>query len=142
MKRHPALAPLSRDHHKALVIAMTLERAGAEGAREAAERYVDFLGMHEVGHFALEEAVLLPVVPAGEPGRSLVERVLDDHRWLREACARLERAREPPDPDRLHELGARLRAHVQLEERELFPYLERSLDEATLARVGERLAVG
>ncbi len=37
-------------------------------------------------------------------------------------------------------VGARLRSHVQLEERELFPRLETSLDEASLAQLGKRIA--
>jgi hypothetical protein len=32
--------------------------------------------------------------------------------------------------------GARLRAHVQMEERELFPYIECSLDPAALDEIG------
>lgn len=36
-------------------------------------------------------------------------------------------------------LGAQLRAHVQMEERELFLYLEESLDRESLDRIGARL---
>jgi hypothetical protein len=89
MRRSEALAPLSRDHHHALVIAAALERADRDGAQEAAERFVDFLAAHELAHFALEESVVLPAVPDEETGRTLVERVLNDHAYLRGACERI-----------------------------------------------------
>lgn len=139
VRRSAALAPLSRDHHDALVIAMTLTRAGDTTARSSAMLFSDFIREHETRHFALEESLLLPALPPGERGRLLAERVLADHRYLREAAEQLRLARTDPSAEQLHSLGARLRAHVQLEERELFPYLEQSLDATTLERIGTEL---
>jgi ketosteroid isomerase-like protein len=140
MKRSEALAPLSRDHHVALVVAAVLERADREGIDAAAARFVEFLTAHELSHFAQEEALLLPAVGDDDTGRALVARVLDDHAYLRDALERLRRADAPKDLGFVHEVGARLRAHVRMEEREFFPYLERTLDPAALEEIGSRLA--
>jgi len=40
MKRHPALIPLSRDHHHVLVIAQQLRRATSENTNEAARAFL------------------------------------------------------------------------------------------------------
>lgn len=139
MKRSAALAPLSRDHHHALVIASALTRAGDATARSSAMLFADFIAEHESRHFALEESLLLPALPAGERGRELAERVRDDHRYLCEAARQLREEQLQPDAELARRIGARLRAHVQLEERELFPYIETSLDSASLERIGAEL---
>lgn len=139
MKRSAALAPLSRDHHHALVIASAMTRASEATARSAAMLFADFILDHEVRHFALEESLLLPALPPGDRTRVLTERVLADHTRLREAARQLRLASSEPGTELVRSLGARLRAHVQLEERELFPYLEDSLDSPSLDRIGAQL---
>lgn len=139
MKRSQALAPLSRDHHHALVIASAMTRAGEATAASTAMLFADFIEDHERRHFAIEESLLLPALPAGERGRRLAERVRADHRYLTEAAQRCRRPQAPATVELTHSLGARLRAHVQLEERELFPYLEQSLDAHALEQIGSRL---
>jgi len=139
VRRRRALAPLSRDHHHALVIAMALTRATPPTARSSAMLFADFMLEHETRHFALEESVLLPELPAGERGRRLAERARADHRHLREEARRLGANPASASPERVRSLGARLREHVQFEERELFPYLEQSLEAASLDRIGSRL---
>jgi|SRR5579862_1113648 len=137
MKRHPALEPLSRDHHRALVLARELGRASTENAASVARRYVEFLKGHELAHFALEETVLLPVLPEGAPGPRLAQRVHEDHAFLRQAMGRL--GSSEADVGFLHAVGRRLREHVRMEERELFPCLEESLSAAELESVGSRI---
>lgn len=118
---------------------MALTRAEADTAESSARLFADFMSGHESRHFALEEAIVLPALPPGERGRMLAERVLADHRCLLDAAAKLRSGRLEGSTGHLHSLGARLRAHVRLEERELFPYLEQALDGATLGRIGEEL---
>jgi hypothetical protein len=132
VKRSDALAPLSRDHHHALVVARSLIRATDKTAAPAARQFEEFLAAHELAHFAIEESLLLPVVPAEDRGRELARRMLDDHAFLRAAVE------QPgaPDAASLREIGLRLRDHVQMEERELFPYPEESLSASALEKVG------
>lgn len=139
MRRSAALAPLSRDHHDALVIAMMLTRARDATAQACATLFADFIAEHEARHFALEESLLLPALPPGARGQMLARRVLADHRDLRDAAEELRVTHMRASAEQLHALGARLRAHVQLEERELFPCLEESLDPAALERIGAQL---
>ena len=139
MKRSAALTPLSEDHHHALVIASVLNRASAATARSSAMLFADFIAEHETVHFALEESLLLPALPAGARGRKLAERVREDHRYLRHAAREIETSGERPSVTTLTQIGTRLRAHVQLEERELFPYLEDSLTPILLEQLGAKL---
>ncbi len=139
MRRSAALARLSREHHHALVIASALTRAGEGTARSSARLFADFIAEHEARHFALEESVLLPALPVGERGRLLAERVRADHRYLRDVAEQLRLERVQPDLSLVQAIGNRLHAHVQMEERELFPYVEGSLDPRALARIGAQL---
>ena len=64
MKRSDELAPLSRDHHQALFVAMKLKRAEADGA----EAFLGFIAAHGGDHFRIEEEILLPAWIASDPG--------------------------------------------------------------------------
>ena len=63
MKRSDELAPLSRDHHQALFVAMKLKRAEADGA----EAFLGFIAAHGGDHFRIEEEILLPAWIASDP---------------------------------------------------------------------------
>lgn len=118
---------------------MALTRAGDATVQSSAMLFADFILEHETRHFALEESLLLPALPAGKRGEQLAERVLADHRHLCAAAEQLRLERVQPSVDLAHSLGARLRAHIRLEERELFPYLEESLDRASLDEIGAQI---
>jgi hemerythrin-like domain-containing protein len=139
VKRSAQLAPLSRDHHLALVVARSLARADAASAADAAERFVVYMAEHGLEHFELEEAVLVPFMPDEERGRLLVARLRSDHDHLRNVWRRLLKAPLRPSIDLLHDLGSQLREHVRMEEEELFPYLEGALDPPALQEVADRL---
>jgi hemerythrin-like domain-containing protein len=139
MQRSQALAPLSRDHHHALAIARRLTRATAGDAAQVAQAFVEFLIGHELSHFALEEAVLLPAVETTAEGGRLGAQMVDQHAQLCHDLRGLQAAAGPPEPTELREIGQRLREHVLLEERELFPYLEQTLSDAELTALGSEL---
>src|SRR6266852_8246944 len=65
MKRHPALIPLSRDHHGGLVQAVWLRRAAAGGDASArlavAREFVEFFRNEERVHLRDEEEELFPL---------------------------------------------------------------------------------
>ena len=75
MKRHPALIPLSRDHHNGLVQAVRLRRAAADGdasARLAAAReFVEFFRNEERVHLRDEEEELFPLIEELVPDNEL-----------------------------------------------------------------------
>ena len=137
MKRHPALAPLSRDHHHALVIAGRMRHADEDDAAETARAFLTHWEEEERLHFRLEEEVLLPAYAAhGEPDHPAVVRTLLDHVLIRRDAARLADA---PPLELVRSLGERLAAHVKLEEHELFPLVERTIPEPELSALGDRL---
>lgn len=142
MKRHPALQPLSDDHHGALVLARRLRRSGLEAARTDVERVDPDSLARETRlrfaeelepHFRVEEAHLLPLL-ARRGEADLAARADADHARLRELVA------GPWTQDTAREVGTLLEQHVRFEERVMFPALERMLDEAELARVREVVA--
>jgi len=132
MKRDVRLHGLSSDHHNALVLARTIERAFKAG--QANQSLVDMV-MREhkaslMRHFEIEEQLLLP--PLAEKGEGdLVSQVLAEHVEMR---AFLESA-EAGDVNALEKFGALLFAHVRLEERSLFTKCEEILESEILDRV-------
>jgi hemerythrin-like domain-containing protein len=138
MKRHPALVPLSHDHHHALVEARRLQRAahGPESAAAAAA-FLRFFAQETVRHFREEEELLFPsVVDFQEAHEPLVQALLE-HQRLHSLATRLQQL-VPVDgaaSDIMRELGQLLEAHIRHEERRLFPLIERLLSDATLTRL-------
>ena len=134
MKRSDALRSLSRDHHKALSVALDLRRAQDVG--QASARFLEFWSDGAV-HFRIEEEVLLPHWELlGTVSAEAVARLTGEHRTLRAAA--LEVSAGTATLASLRDLGATLAAHVRFEERELFPMIEADLGEhqlETLARV-------
>lgn len=132
MKRDPALASLSRDHHHALVIAQKLRRATGESADDLRRSLLGFWEHEGRTHFRVEEEVLLPAFAAdGDPYHPLVARVLCDHVAIRERIAALAISRTCAPAD-LQELGRTLDEHVRLEERWLFPLIEHTMSAGRL----------
>ena len=139
VKRNAALASLSRDHHQVLVVAQRLARASDQTAAEARQAFARYWVAHGRRHFRLEEEVLLPSYAAhGDPHHPVVLRVLGDHVAIRQRAGALAESVELPLVA-IHEVGARLAAHVRLEERELFPMIERAMPPTDLLAVARRL---
>ena len=135
MKRSAALAPLSRDHHRALVVAARLRRATARTAAAAREAFLAFWREDGERHFREEEEHLLPAYAAcAAPYDPLVARVLGDHVAIRALALRLRRT-DAADVEMLRELGAALADHVRREERTLFSRIERALPAPELDRL-------
>jgi hypothetical protein len=134
VKRHPHFAPLSDDHHAALVLARHSRKTGeaAMGARDldAAWQAIRRRFSAELEpHFLVEEELLLPPL-ASQGEAALVERTRTDHARLRELVA------AHASPERMLAFGKLLHAHVRFEERELFARAEEVLSPSTLETVG------
>lgn len=125
MKRHRALIPLSHDHHHALVEARRLREAADRGddPSAAAASFVRFFRTSSVPHFREEEEALFPLVAGVDEARPLIVEALLDHQHLHALVAALEAGGDVRAT--MRELGERLEAHVRLEERQLFPLIER-----------------
>ena len=101
MKRHPALVPLSDDHHHELVQARRLRVAADSDAHErlaAASAYVDMFFTVTVEHFRREEEELFPVYlrQAGADA-ALVDRSAGLHRQAGYRCVGPYSVGRPPN---------------------------------------------
>jgi quercetin dioxygenase-like cupin family protein len=137
VKRHPALVPLSHDHHHGLVEAKRL-RARAEGAdsRAAALAFLGFFERETVAHFREEEERLFPLVVDSDDVSDSLTRALIEHQRIHALAGRLgaQVGSGAPDPELMVELGDTLEAHIRFEERELFPLIERAVSDLHLLR--------
>jgi hemerythrin-like domain-containing protein len=131
VRRHPALVPLSDDHHHELVQARRIGRAAdgpPAGRLEAGAAYVEAFFTETVDHFRREEEGVFPLyaarVGAHDP---LLQRVLREHMELHglARALRAEVAAADVTPETLRALGMLLHDHVRLEERELFEAIQR-----------------
>jgi hemerythrin-like domain-containing protein len=139
MKRDEALQSLSRDHHRALEVALKLRRATGEDAATGRRGFLEFWREHGALHFRVEEDVLLPAVAQRVDSTDpVVVRVLTDHVEIRRMANDLE-ATEAPDAAELNALGEALNDHVRHEERVLFPMIEEALTDEELARLAQRV---
>jgi hypothetical protein len=139
MKRSAAIASLSRDHHEALVVAQKLRRATDATAVEARAAFLDYWTGHGRLHFRLEEELLFPAYAGhGDPHDPLLLRALGEHAMIRHRAEALAAA-PTVDPRALEQLGTELAAHVRLEERDLFPLIERAIPSCELDALGRAL---
>ena len=150
MKRHPALIPLSRDHHNGLVQALRLRHAAADGdasARLAAAReFVEFFRNEERVNLRDEEEELFPLLlrhVLSQPAPLREARV--QHVQLQGFARKLEIAVAAGIVDRATPAaaGELLDAHIRVEERLLFPLISararRRAPEARARRQGRDL---
>lgn len=127
MIRHPSLLTLSREHHRALVLAKRAAQAagGDNEAQQAMCAHIAATFAAELEpHFCCEERDLPPLLgdAAGQP---LLSRFAADHAALRRLAGELAEGRG----ELLAEFATLLAAHVRFEERELFPSIEQVLAE-------------
>jgi iron-sulfur cluster repair protein YtfE (RIC family) len=132
MKRSNALAQLSRDHHRGLVVARQLNGATRATASAARDAFLAFWEQEGREHFRVEEDVLFPAFARhSSPADEAVVRVLVDNVDLRRRAADLSAETLWP-PEEPRKLGGRLHAHIRHEERVLFPLIEAALPENEL----------
>jgi quercetin dioxygenase-like cupin family protein len=132
MKRHPALIPLSHDHHHALVEARRLRRAADTPESAAvATAFLRFFAGETVEHFREEEELLFPLVVDFDEARELLVQALLEHQRLHALTGRLQQLVTSGGEidDVMREAGELFEAHVRLEERQLFPLIEQLLED-------------
>jgi hemerythrin-like domain-containing protein len=139
MKRHPALVPLSHDHHHGLVQARRLRRAAKDADPEprlrAASAFLAFFEHEGAAHFREEEELLLPFLAGRpDPAASLLVQVAVEHAEIRALVRDLRESLAADTVERglLGRLGTLLEGHIRLEERQLFPLIEELASERDL----------
>ncbi len=130
MKRHESLVPLSHDHHDGLVFCWNVRQGLKRGIDTS--RIITyclwFWQEHLVAHFAEEENWLFV------PGHPLCNTAVQQHTQIRTLIETL-----PQNPENTGALANLIDQHIRLEERQLFPELEKLIPTHTLALIGEKL---
>lgn len=136
MKRHEALAPLSREHHGALILAQLIKRnapvyRGLPTDTVGKIQYaIQFYQSDLLAHFKKEEAVLLKVKHCSSDVAAITEEIIAEHGLLKDMFLSLETATDSIAA--LDELGHLLQTHIRKEERILFPLIQEHCSEEEL----------
>ena len=143
--RHPALLPLSHDHHHGLALALRcrkqalgqLKPLGAAGLRERAEEFRLF-GKELIPHFRAEEEVLFPAMATRRPeSAALIDELACEHETIRAALPQLEQTTGLSKL--LFDLGDLLERHIRKEERQLFSLFEAHAAEFDAGSLGAEI---
>jgi hemerythrin-like domain-containing protein len=135
LKRSKALAPLSRDHHDALLLVWKI-RQGIKKNIELGRitTYCQWFWNHYLqNHFEREEKIIVPFLGIGS---SLSERIFEEHNAIRNLIKSLVLKRNVA---LLEELANLLNDHIRFEERILFNEVEKLATTEELLQIGEAL---
>src|SRR5215470_3358944 len=115
IKRTEQLAPLSREHHEALVFLLRLKHGLKNGTSTTVmSAYINWFWTNNLEkHFAQEEALLLPHLDATD---EMAMRLTREHQTVRNL---ISNEMSQANIALFLEL---LTAHIRFEEREFFPY--------------------
>jgi hemerythrin-like domain-containing protein len=141
LKRHPALAELSRHHHHALSLCLKITKTAGNAESEAAlvEAIREFWEQGGREHFREEEEFVLPSYSRyAEIDHPEITAMLLEHvqiRALADVITRVEGEHE----SEIRQFGSILEKHVRREERVIFPMVEKALPEEELERLSPYL---
>lgn len=137
LKRHPALIPLSRDHHAGLLLCWKIRTGFKKSvAEDRMAAYTVYFFEHQLApHFSLEEKEIFSCLPEEDVLRKEAE---NQHIQLYELTARLRQASEDKAM-LLHTFEQTLDKHIRFEERQLFMHIQGALNEEQLTALGSRV---
>lgn len=143
MKRHEALAPLSREHHLSLILARLLQK-DAPLYKDLPQRPAGKIiyakaeyRLHIQPHFSKEEKVFAFLKGVNEKVDTLAGELIQEHHRLMTCFDKMNAARA--DTELMEETGKLLEAHIRKEERVLFPLIQVSFPENILERISALL---
>ena len=144
MKRHPALTPLSREHHSALILARLLQKdapayKGLPADTEGKAKYAfKFYKEELIEHFNEEEKVL-KLVDGVDPSLDLMSAaIFREHQELHGLFNAING--HPDLASHLDVAGKALETHVRKEERELFPLIQETCTEEVMAAIDRSIS--
>ncbi len=128
MKRHEALAPLSRDHHGSLILVQLLKKNAPsytglpDTAPEKATYAMELFRNSIQKHFEQEEAILDLARDCDASINAIEEEIKTEHKELTVLFQLLETATDLKNA--MNTLAVALEKHIRKEERILFPLLQ------------------
>jgi hemerythrin-like domain-containing protein len=135
VRRHEALIPLTHDHHHVLAAVRNARQAVKSGdLRAAAQELMSVYANEMLNHFREEEELVFPLlVDAKGDIPSELATAMREHLVIH---ALTEEMRNKPSAETVDRLLQLIEGHVRLEEKTLFPMIERlrssALEELTL----------
>ena len=139
MKRHEALAPLSREHHSTLMLAQLLKKhapvyKGLPGnAKDKAAYALQQFETIIKKHFKQEEIILKKAKDAHADIKMLAKEIVQEHKQLTGLFLSLSAATGMEET--MDELANALENHIRKEERVLFPLLQQHCSEELLQQI-------
>lgn len=136
MKRHPALIPISREHHHTLILAKLLQKdtpayKGMPNDAEGKANYaLDFYKKHLIGHFIAEEKILSLVKGIDSEIDRLSAEIIKEHYHFHISFTSI--INHENLENQLDILGKELELHIRKEERLLFPLIQEKCSEDIL----------
>ncbi len=144
MKRHEILAPLSREHHGALILAQLIKRNAPDYKGlpfticDKVVYAINYYKKELKTHFKKEE-ILLKQVKTLHPSIAVIsDEIVAEHALLKTLFLSLSNTFDPEAV--LNELGNELDAHIRKEERILFPLIQEHCTEEMLQKLQPLLA--
>ena len=146
MKRHDALAPLSREHHGALILAQLLKNITtvytglpADVIGKAAYA-IRFYNEELVKHFKEEEDIVIATITGIDAALDiLANEIIAEHKDLRILFTTINDSSDLSA--HLEKIGNTLEQHIRKEERIFFPLVQQLCNQAQLATIEKALSV-
>ena len=144
MKRHETLAPLSREHHGALILAQLIKRNAPEykglpaTISDKVVYAINYYKNELKTHFKKEEILLKQVKTLHHSIAAIADEIVAEHVLLKTLFLSLSNTFDPEAI--LNELGNELEAHIRKEERVLFPLIQEHCTEEMLQKLQPLLA--
>ena len=132
IKRNPAIAELSKDHHDALLLVWNIKKAlknSIEAAR-ITNYVIPFYEADLLTHFKQEEELLFIHLEATATLRVQAE---EEHRQIHLLIAGLRK--NPEDKNLIEKFAETLEKHIRFEERILFNHLQEIIPAAKLVEI-------
>jgi hemerythrin-like domain-containing protein len=139
MKRHEAIAPLSRDHHGSLLLAQLLKKNAPvyrdmpDNAKDKARYARQQFESHIKKHFEQEENILETARDCDLEINVLAEEVKKEHSTLTALFYGLDTATDLESA--MDTLALALETHIRKEERFLFPLLQQHCSDEVLQEI-------
>ena len=145
MKRHSSLAPLSREHHGALILAQLLKKGAPpyKGLPADLSGKVDyaiqFYRNELIKHFDDEERVIKKIKGINVDLDKLANEITKEHKELRGLFTSIKNTNDLAT--HLDKLGSAFEQHIRKEERKFFPLIQELCNEKLLSEIEQALSV-
>ncbi len=143
MKRHISLAPLSRQHHGALILAQLLKKNApkykglpSDIAGKAAYA-IKFYNIELLPHFAAEEIITQKIKGIHPKLDLLSKEILEEHKALKILFTSISNHADMAT--HLDSIGVELDNHIRKEERVFFPSIQEYCSETLLSEIAESI---